>query len=93
MLKFMKEKELGILYPAVENVHALRLFLTLPVTVASAERSFSKLKIVKTYLRSTMSQGRLASLAILSIESETSLDLDFPRLQHSLLKILNHCEY
>jgi hypothetical protein len=26
------------------------------VTVASAERSFSKLKLVKTYLRSTMTQ-------------------------------------
>ena len=27
------------------------LFLTLPVTVATAERSFSKLKLIKTYLR------------------------------------------
>jgi len=32
------------------------LFLTLAVTVASAERSFSKLKLIKTYLRSTMAQ-------------------------------------
>lgn len=44
------------------------IFLTLPVTVASAERSFSKLKLIKTYLRSTMSQFRLAALAVLSIE-------------------------
>ena len=28
------------------------LFLVIPVTVASAERSFSKLKLIKTYLRS-----------------------------------------
>ncbi len=48
---------------------ALRIFCTLPVTVASGERVFSKLKLIKSYLRSTMSQERLSNLAILSIES------------------------
>lgn len=46
------------------------LFITIPVTVASAERSFSKLKIIKTYLRSMMGQDRLSGLSILSIENE-----------------------
>ena len=35
---------------------ALQILLTMPVSVASCERSFSKLKIIKTYLRSTMAQ-------------------------------------
>ena len=48
---------------------ALRIILTMPVSVASAERSFSKLKLIKTYLRSTMSQYRLNGLAIMSIEN------------------------
>ena len=35
----------------------LLIFLTLPVTTAAAERFFSKLKLIKNYLRSQMSQG------------------------------------
>lgn len=53
------------------------LFITLPVTTATAERSFSKLKIIKSYLRSTMSQERLSGLSLLSIENETARKLDF----------------
>lgn len=49
---------------------AFYLFLTLPVTVASAERTFSKLKLIKNYLRSIMSQTRLSGLAMISIENE-----------------------
>ncbi|XP_033220910.1 uncharacterized protein LOC117175311 [Belonocnema kinseyi] len=47
---------------------ALRILLTLPITVASGKRSFSKLKLIKTYLRSTMSEMRLMDLTIISIE-------------------------
>ena len=46
----------------------LRIVLTIPVTVASGERSFSKLKLIKTYLRASMKQDRLNGLAMLSIE-------------------------
>ena len=49
---------------------ALLLFLTLPVTVATAERSFSKLKLLNTYLRNTMSQTTFRNLSILSIEKD-----------------------
>jgi hypothetical protein len=38
------------------------------VTIASAERSFSKLKLLKKYLRSVMSQERLNVLKTLWIE-------------------------
>ncbi|XP_076887439.1 uncharacterized protein LOC143537588 [Bidens hawaiensis] len=49
---------------------AYRILLTIPVIVASIERSFSKLKLLKSYLRSTMSQERLNTLAMIAIESE-----------------------
>ena len=55
----------------------LRIFLTLYISVATCERSFSKLKLVKTYLRSQMSQLCLSSLAMLSIEREVSNRLEF----------------
>ena len=59
---------------------AYRIILTIPVTVASAERSFSKLKLLKSYLRSTMSQGRLNSLALISIENDFLKNLDYERI-------------
>ena len=65
---------------------ALRIFLTVPVTVASAERSFSKLKLVKNYLRSTMSQDRMVSFARLSIESELARKIDFS----NVIKLFAH---
>jgi len=55
---------------------AYRIFFTMPVTVASAERSFSKLKLLKNYLRSTMSQERLNGLATLCIEKKLLDEID-----------------
>nr|CAH7736627.1 unnamed protein product [Callosobruchus chinensis] len=47
------------------------LFLTLPVTTAMAERSFSKLKLIKNYLRTSMGQEPLSDISLLSLEAET----------------------
>jgi hypothetical protein len=55
---------------------AYRILFTVPVTVASAERSFSKLKLLKNYLRSTMSQDRLHGLATLCIEKKLLNEVD-----------------
>nr|XP_011463568.1 PREDICTED: zinc finger MYM-type protein 1-like [Fragaria vesca subsp. vesca] len=65
ILNFLQERNS---YPVVRL--AYRILLTVPVTVASAERSFSKLKLLKSYLRSTMSQERLNGLAMISIEND-----------------------
>jgi hypothetical protein len=48
---------------------AYRILCTMHVIVASAQRSFSKLKLLNNYLRSTMTQQRLNGLA-------TSIDID-----------------
>ncbi|KAL3009321.1 hypothetical protein AAZX31_07G077100 [Glycine max] len=63
------------------NVYiAYRILWTIPLTVATAERSFSKLKLLKSYLKSTMLQDKLNELAILSIESEVLELLDYKTL-------------
>ncbi|PRQ40050.1 putative HAT dimerization domain-containing protein [Rosa chinensis] len=59
---------------------AYRILLTIPVIVASAERSFSKLKLIKSYLQSTMSQERLNGLAMLSIEKDLVEKLEYSSL-------------
>ena len=59
-----------------EVYHLIMVALTIPVTSASAERSFSVLKRIKTYMRATMEQERLTHLAVLSIERELSRNLD-----------------
>ena len=47
------------------------------MSIASCERSFSKLKLILNYLRSSMSQERLTALAQLSIEWKTFKELKF----------------
>ncbi|XP_026818984.1 uncharacterized protein LOC113557616 [Rhopalosiphum maidis] len=43
---------------------------TIPMTSAKAERSFSTLKRIKTFLRNSMAEERLTALAMLSIEKK-----------------------
>ena len=58
-------------------VIVLQHFITIAVSVATAERSLSKLKLLTTYLRASMGQERLLSLATLSIEHDLSCKLDY----------------
>ena len=74
------EQFLSFLSPyraAFECLYKLLLIaVTLPVTSASCERSFSKMKVVKTFLRNSMSNERLSNIALLSIERARAEDID-----------------
>ena len=59
---------------------AYKILLTIPVTVASAKRSFLKLKLIKSYIRLTMSQERLNGLVILLIKKEMLEELEYKNL-------------
>jgi len=54
----------------------LKLALTLPVGSVSTERSFSKLKLIKTRLLSTMGNDRLEGLIIMSCESDININYE-----------------
>ena len=75
VLPFLIEKQMA---PGLPNLSILyKLYLTLPVTSATAERSFSRLEIIKNYLRSTMANNRLSGLALISIERDLAENIDF----------------
>ncbi|XP_034055759.1 uncharacterized protein LOC117535419 [Gymnodraco acuticeps] len=75
LLTFLQEKKMNKVYPNMWV--ALRIAVTIPVTVAAGERSFSKLKLIKTYLRSSMAQEHLNTLALISINREVSGKISF----------------
>jgi len=53
------------------------MYLVFMVTNGSAECSFSKLKLIKNRLRTTMIQEKPVNLAIMSIESDILREIDF----------------
>jgi DNA (cytosine-5)-methyltransferase 1 len=65
-------------FPNVET--CLLIFLTIPITICSSERSFSFLKRIKNRLRSSMSQEKLDALGILLIESDVTASIDFDEI-------------
>lgn len=69
----LRSSDLGQTFPQMLTLS--NLFCTLPITVASAERSFSALKRIQTYVRNTQSQHRLSDLAELSIEKRFLLSI------------------
>jgi len=64
----------------INTTIALRILLTMPVTVASGERSFSCLKLIKTYLRNSIGEERLSDLAQMSIENEVASKIDYQEI-------------
>lgn len=50
--------------------------MTMPVSQVTCERSFSKLKIIKNYLRNSISDARLSDLTVLAIERHIFIDYE-----------------
>jgi hypothetical protein len=59
------------------NVHCIfTILLTMPVSTATPERTFSCMRRLKTYLRSSMTESRMNSLALMNIHHEIDINAD-----------------
>lgn len=67
-LKFLIQNNLSCSFQETKKL--LEIMITIPMTTAEAERCFSSLKRIKTFLRNTMVEDRLVALSMLSIEKK-----------------------
>ena len=60
--------------------HLASIFAIIPATSCSAERSFSCLRRLKTYLRNAIGQERLSNCALLNIERQLANQIDIQKV-------------
>lgn len=73
-LQFFLSKDL---MGSFENMYTIfKIYLSIPMSSASSERSFSSLRRLKTFTRNTIGQERLTNIAILNIEKLYPINLD-----------------
>ena len=65
----------------------LQLYFTFPVTTATAERSFSSLRRIKTFLRSTMTECRLNNLFLLYVHKSMTDTLDLSQIAKHFISV------
>ena len=75
LYKIIVEENIECILPNADI--GLRIFFTLMVTNCSTERSFSHLKYIKNPVRTTMQQGRMDALSLLSIEADVLSKINF----------------
>ena len=81
---FQEQSSLKVM---LSNIHKLMLiFLTVPITTATAERSFSALRCIKTYLRNSMTQQRLNHCLILHVHREKTDNLNLTEVAQEFIE-------
>ncbi len=74
VLPFLIATDMDRAYPHLTIVH--RIYKIIPMSSASAEQSFSRLRLIKSYLRSRMDAVRLSSLTLMCVEKDINTDKD-----------------
>uniref|UniRef100_A0AAY3ZWZ6 HAT C-terminal dimerisation domain-containing protein n=1 Tax=Denticeps clupeoides TaxID=299321 RepID=A0AAY3ZWZ6_9TELE len=72
ILSVVKENNAHLIFANMTEL--LKTYGTLLVSTATVERSFSKLKLVKTKLRTLCSEERLSELLLLAVEKDIPVD-------------------
>ena len=62
----------------------------MPATNVTSERSFSKLRLIKTYLKTTIGQEQLNHLMILFVYKELVDNLDMKRVINEFVENKSH---
>lgn len=68
LLENIKTDKLMATFPNIDVI--LRIYLCLPSTNASGERSFSTLRRIKNYLRNALSDDKTSDLALLNVSQD-----------------------
>ena len=68
-----------------EVMLVLKLILVLPATNTTSERSFSAMKWIKSYLRSTMGQERLNNLMVLHVHKELTDEIELKEIANDFI--------
>jgi hypothetical protein len=79
----MMSMEMRSLFPEVEKL--IKLLLVCPAATAEAERSFSALRRLKTWLRNTMLQDRLNHVAVCHVHQEKLDELNIMPLMRDFI--------
>ena len=74
LLCLLKKKQAECIYPNIFTL--LKIGLTLPITSCTSERTFSELRLLKSYLRSTMVEERLSSLATIFCNKDLHVNIE-----------------
>ncbi len=56
----------------------VKAVVTMPISQVTCERSFSKMKLIKTYARNSINDDRLSDLTVLA--TERSFEIDFEQV-------------
>ena len=70
----------------------MEIILVLPAANAESEGSFSKMKLIKTYLRSTMSQKRLNHFMTLAVYPKLVDELNLIEIGEEFVAKRSSCE-
>ena len=89
--KELISKEITELFPNMCII--IRIYLTLMILNTTGERSFSKLKLIKTYLRNYLAQYKLSNLALLSIENNILKSLNTTEITNIFVNMKTQKNY
>ncbi|CAF4010939.1 unnamed protein product [Rotaria sp. Silwood1] len=59
-----------------QTLRMIKSAITMPISQVACERSFSKMKIIKNYLRNSMSDKRSSDLTVMAVERNIAIDYE-----------------